>query len=288
VRSAALDRGLIFLRAWARLFARGLPGTDFPGIDRRRRENTTEELMDEQSTRDAVKGVADSARSRAGDQARRLADQARERASGEFEHRKTRAAGQLDEVAEAVRAGGARLRESQHDGVARQIEKTADHVHRLSEQLREMHAEEMLGYVRDLARQHPALFVGSAALAGAIGARFLRSSGAGVAPSLHVVGGSAASEDWQESADDWMEPGGVLSFVRRNPLLVGAGMLALGAALGAAVPPTASERRWMGPARDQVLERARTAARRALDEARVAGGKMAADAVNRAVSGKTS
>ena len=49
--------------------------------------------------------------------------------------------------------------------------------------------------------------------------------------------------------------------VQENPLLVGAGALMLGAAFGLAVPETDAENELMGPARDNMVDRARDMAR---------------------------
>jgi hypothetical protein len=53
--------------------------------------------------------------------------------------------------------------------------------------------------------------------------------------------------------------------IDENPLLVGAGALMLGAALGLAVPETEAENEWMGEARDTVVNRARDMARDAAE-----------------------
>jgi hypothetical protein len=54
--------------------------------------------------------------------------------------------------------------------------------------------------------------------------------------------------------------------VQENPLLVGAGALMLGAAFGLAVPETDAENELMGPARDNMVDRARDMARDAASQ----------------------
>jgi ElaB/YqjD/DUF883 family membrane-anchored ribosome-binding protein len=74
--------------------------------------------------------------------------------------------------------------------------------------------------------------------------------------------------------------------VRDNPLVVGAGALILGAAVGLAIPETERENELMGDARDTVVERAQEMARNAASEVKNAAGQMAGDVVSHVVSGK--
>lgn len=53
---------------------------------------------------------------------------------------------------------------------------------------------------------------------------------------------------------------------RENPLAVGLAMVAVGTAVGMALPRTRVEDKWMGSARDRVLDRAQEAARGAADQ----------------------
>jgi len=53
-----------------------------------------------------------------------------------------------------------------------------------------------------------------------------------------------------------------------NPLLVAAGAVLMGAAVGGALPQTEKENELMGEARDQIVERAQGAAREAADSVR--------------------
>jgi len=71
-----------------------------------------------------------------------------------------------------------------------------------------------------------------------------------------------------------------------NPLLVGAGALAVGAVIGLALPETERENEWMGDARDTVIERAETMARDAAAKVQDAAGDVVGEVASRVVSGK--
>lgn len=73
--------------------------------------------------------------------------------------------------------------------------------------------------------------------------------------------------------------------VQDNPLLVGAGALMLGAAFGMAVPETEAENELMGEARDNIVDRARGAARDAANQVQQAAGSVAGAASK--LTGKT-
>ena len=70
-----------------------------------------------------------------------------------------------------------------------------------------------------------------------------------------------------------------------NPLLVAAGALAVGAAVGLALPATQRENALMGEARESVMERGHDLARSAASRAKDAAGNVAGDLINRIVSG---
>ncbi|MGB5813332.1 MAG: hypothetical protein WBG86_22545, partial [Polyangiales bacterium] len=59
----------------------------------------------------------------------------------------------------------------------------------------------------------------------------------------------------------------VVHYYDAEPLLVGAAALALGAAIGAAIPTTAAEHQRLGPYRDQLLGKATSAAEEGVREA---------------------
>ncbi len=74
--------------------------------------------------------------------------------------------------------------------------------------------------------------------------------------------------------------------INDNPLLVGAGVLMLGAALGMALPETDAENEWMGETKEDVVDRAQDMARNAASRAQDAVGDVAGEVASRVVSGK--
>jgi ElaB/YqjD/DUF883 family membrane-anchored ribosome-binding protein len=66
----------------------------------------------------------------------------------------------------------------------------------------------------------------------------------------------------------------VLETINEQPLLLGAIGLAIGAALGAAVPPSEAEDRLMGETRDEALRRAKELSREQAEKARDAAGAI--------------
>jgi hypothetical protein len=68
-----------------------------------------------------------------------------------------------------------------------------------------------------------------------------------------------------------------------NPLMVGAAALAVGAAVGLALPETERENEWLGEARETLAERAQEMA----SQARHAAGDIAGQVASEVVSGET-
>src|SRR3954465_10944222 len=103
---------------------------------------------------------------------------------------------------------------------------------------------------------------------------------------------SRASEYAGDAADTMRRTGrraqnGFERMMRDNPLLVGAGALVLGAAVGLAVPETERENEWMGEAREDVMNRAQEAARNAVSQVQNAVGGAVMNAASEAISGKS-
>jgi hypothetical protein len=114
--------------------------------------------------------------------ARALADRAREAAISALDRQKAEAASQLDGLAQAFRSAAENL-ESQHYGpIARYAGFAAENLGGIAEALNEQDLASLLGSARRLARRQPALFVGGAVALGFGLARFLKSSGEGLAP----------------------------------------------------------------------------------------------------------
>src|SRR5918995_3833665 len=79
----------------------------------------------------------------------------------------------------ALRETAQQLRKQGRGPVAQYADKASEQVERFSGYLREMEVDEMVDEVRGFARSRPALFLGSAALAGFLSTRFLKSSSQG-------------------------------------------------------------------------------------------------------------
>jgi hypothetical protein len=78
----------------------------------------------------------------------------------------------------------------------------------------------------------------------------------------------------------------VQHMINDNPLLVGAGALMLGAALGMALPETEAENEWMGETKETMMDRAQDMARNAASRAQNAVGDVAGEVASRVVTGK--
>ena len=126
-------------------------------------------------------------REQAKQQGQQLAQQAREQASelatrggeqlkSQLETQKHQAAQRMMPVQMALRETALQLRRQGQGPVAGYTEKASDQVERFSGYLRETEVEEITEEVRGFARRRPALFLGSAALLGFLGTRFLKSS----------------------------------------------------------------------------------------------------------------
>jgi hypothetical protein len=103
---------------------------------------------------------------------------------------------------------------------------------------------------------------------------------------------SRASEYAGDAADSVRRTGrraqnGFERIMRDNPLLVGAGALVLGAAVGLAVPETERENELMGEAREDVMNRAQEAARNAVSQVQNAVGGAVMNAASEAITGKS-
>lgn len=136
----------------------------------------------ETPTTDKVKTAAEDAVQQAKQKAEEYADLAQERAMEAARSQKTHAAEELGTVASAFRETGQHLR-GQDQGamantVAQYTDRLAEQVDRFAQQLRQKDVNELISDVESMARQQPAIFLGSAFAAGILLARFLKSSGA--------------------------------------------------------------------------------------------------------------
>lgn len=106
-----------------------------------------------------------------------LQSQVRQQAVSGLNGQKKMAADSLQSVAEAVRKTENQLREQNQGAVAEYAGNAAGQIERLSHYVRESDPEAMMGDVEQYARRQPAIFLGGAFLLGALGARFIRTSG---------------------------------------------------------------------------------------------------------------
>ena len=109
-------------------------------------------------------------------QASRLIDQVKDKATSQIQAQKERATVGLGSVADAVRQTGRQLRDHQQDGVAEMVEGAAAQLERFSNHLKDRNLDELVGDAQRLARQQPALFIGSSFAAGLLAARFIKAS----------------------------------------------------------------------------------------------------------------
>ena len=89
---------------------------------------------------------------------------------------KTRASNTLGSVAGAVRGMTEELRDGGQSRIADYVNKAAEGIDRWSDQLRERDIDDAVRAMYDFARRQPAVFIGLAFGAGALLARFLKSS----------------------------------------------------------------------------------------------------------------
>ncbi len=92
----------------------------------------------------------------------------------------------------ALRETAQQLRKQGQGPVAGYADQASDQVERFSGYLRETSVDEITDEVRGFARSRPGLFLGSAALLGFLGTRFLKSSSQGASAGGHPDGGYGA------------------------------------------------------------------------------------------------
>jgi hypothetical protein len=109
-------------------------------------------------------------------QASELASRGTEQAKNQLANQKHDASQRMVPIQTALRETAQQLRKQGQGPVAEYADKASDQVERFSGYLRETEVEEITEEVRGFARRRPALFLGSAALVGFLGTRFLKSS----------------------------------------------------------------------------------------------------------------
>ncbi len=119
--------------------------------------------------------LAQQARQQAGD----LATRGTEQVKSQLANQKHEASQRMVPIQTALRETAQQLRKQGQAPVAQYTDRASDQVERFSGYLRETEVDEMVDEVRGFARSRPALFLGSAALLGFLGTRFLKSSSQG-------------------------------------------------------------------------------------------------------------
>ncbi len=134
------------------------------------------------------------------DKAAGLADQAQTEAKERVDAGKQKAAGALENVADALHDTGDALRENDQDAFARYADNAADQLDQFVDGIRDRSVGELFDEAERFARQDPGLFVGGAFLLGIFGARFLKASASDAGRSHEGPAHDRASPSMQRSA----------------------------------------------------------------------------------------
>src|SRR3954470_2347879 len=132
--------------------------------------------------------------------ASRLIDQVKDNTTSQMNAQKERATAGLGSVADAVRQTGRQLRDQQHDAVAQVVESAAAQLERFSNHLRNRSLDELVSDAQRLARQQPAIFVGTSFAAGLVAARFIKASSPGRQGRFGAGSGGNRNE-WRDTAN---------------------------------------------------------------------------------------
>lgn len=125
----------------------------------------------------SIKDTARDAGARLKRDALGVAENLQGKAAEALQAQREAAAGRIETLAEAVRQTAQSITEEDEDALVGQIaEEAADRIHGASEYVRSHELRDVIDDVEDLARRHPLLFCAGAFAAGALVARFLKSS----------------------------------------------------------------------------------------------------------------
>lgn len=127
----------------------------------------------EAKTEEAIKGVAQEART----QSEALLSQASERSRGFLESQKEQTATHFESIAKALHRTADQLDSEGETLMGHYAGQTAATLDRMAGDLKRNDVSSVLGKVENYAREQPALFVGGALAAGILLSRFIRSSG---------------------------------------------------------------------------------------------------------------
>ena len=124
-------------------------------------------------------------------------DQVKQTAMSQAASQKEQAAQSLDTVGKAVNQAARQLRRNNQAPIAQVAETAASNINQFANYLLSRSVNDMIGEVEDFASNQPALFLGGAFLLGVLGARFLKSSRAGMSsPSGRQGGSQGRGQQW--------------------------------------------------------------------------------------------
>lgn len=143
-----------------------------------------------QQAQDTAGQVIDQAHEAAG----KVVDQVRETAQSQLSTQKDRAAETVGTVAQVIRSAGESLKGQNQSGMAQYADQAAERVEQFSNYLQDKDVRDLVVEVQHFARRQPTLFLAGAFLLGALGARFLKSSGDQAQQGQQTYSGGFASE----------------------------------------------------------------------------------------------
>jgi hypothetical protein len=129
-------------------------------------------VTDERTSQSDIEQVKE----RVQDVAGQAKDQTRTQLREQIDTRTTQAGEQLSSAAQAIRSAGQQLRDEGNDRAAGMIDAIADRGQRLGSYLTGTDGDRLLGDVEDFARRQPWLIATAGAVAGFLGARFVKAS----------------------------------------------------------------------------------------------------------------
>lgn len=155
-----------------------------PGMTDASSSGTSSEIeRDAKATRQAAKDAAESVKSKAAglgaeakNAARDTADDVKQQARSFAEEQKEEVAGRVDGVADALRSAAGDFDGQDQSAMAGYAREAAKGLDQVSTALSSRNLDDLVGTVEDFARRQPIAFLGGAALAGFVLARFAKSS----------------------------------------------------------------------------------------------------------------
>lgn len=129
-----------------------------------------------EEVRERMSAAATEVQSAVRQQAESLKRDAQDRSKEFLEDKKNFAAGELSDVAEALRSGASSLRQKEHDQAGRYVNLAADSIEQFADLLRQKDVVRLAQDAGEMARRQPGVFLGGAVAAGFLLSRFLKAS----------------------------------------------------------------------------------------------------------------